>query len=207
MKTFIQIGSNVGNDYFQNICNNLKEKSKIYLFEPNPNLIEQLASNYKNISDIHEVHILNKAILTENTKNSDALYCYSSASGEDVVSGLSSFLNRNSHQKIVSKIENIQGIVFNEFVENEKIKNIELLAIDTEGFDYEILCSIDLKKVEIEEILFEKWLFDEDDLDKTIRTGPKFLQEVLERYSGYSLSEYNDGDINYRLKRTINKHK
>lgn len=194
MKNFVQIGANVGNDYFYNFCVG-QEKSNIYLIEPNGQIFDQLKKNYKSLMDVHNVLFFNNGIVTEETKSVDKLYLYN----ED--SGLASIINRKSYQH-VSSVINFNPITFEEFCNNNNISDIELLFIDTEGFDYAILDSIDLNKINIKSIIFEKWPYEQDDIDDKVKTGQHYLDEVLKKYKEYSFTELffpNDGMINFKL--------
>ena len=49
MKTYIQIGANIGDDDFQREVESLTEPSRIVLIEPNCKLINELNNNYQKI--------------------------------------------------------------------------------------------------------------------------------------------------------------
>jgi FkbM family methyltransferase len=175
MQTLIQIGANDGNDEFRSYTEAITDVSDIYLFEPNPNLIPELENAYKN--SIHNVKIFNVAITPE-VKDYVELNIYDH-------SGLTSMLNRKSYTNRYGKIQ-VGCTTFDKFCEIEDIRKINHLTIDTEGLDYEILLSISLDKVEIDEIVFEIWPYDNDDGDGNYNTGPTFLKKVLEKYSTYT---------------------
>jgi hypothetical protein len=52
-----------------------------------------------------------------------------------------------------------ESITFQDLIDDFNIIHINYLQIDTEGFDYEIINSIDFNKVNIDIIRFEKWPF------------------------------------------------
>lgn len=55
--------------------------------------------------------------------------------------------------------ENIQMITFQELISRNSIKNVDLLVIDTEGYDYKIINSIDFNKIRPKIVVFEKeWM-------------------------------------------------
>lgn len=185
MKNFVQIGANDGNDEFRTYTESISEESNIYLFEPNPNLIPVLQQSYSN--SIHKVNIFNMAIGPVASGDIE-LNVYDH-------SGLSSMINRksygNSHRKI-----SISCITFDDFCKHENISKIDYLSVDTEGLDYEILLSIMLDKVEIDEIVFEVWPYDNDDMDDNYQTGPSVLQQVLDKYVGYNHNQIVYGGMN-----------
>lgn len=207
MKNYVQIGSNVGNDYFSKLMLELKEKSNIYLFEPNYLLIEELTKNYQNLSKIHNVFILNKGIVVD--KNIDKLYVYSDnhMGSKNPNYGLTSILHRKSYNHVLNTIP-MDGITFKEFLEIYSIKEIELLMIDTEGYDYEILNSIDIDSMDIKEIVCEHWGHNNDDLEsKNINTGDDFLKNIIlpkfqEKYS-YNTIHFDEIPNDVFKKKTI----
>ena len=104
-------------------------------------------------------------------------------------------INRKSYGNNHSKIS-ISCITFEYFCEHENITKIDYLSIDTEGLDYEILLSIMIDKVEIDEIVFEVWPYDNDDRDNNYQTGPTILQKVLEKYGDYNHNQIVYGGMN-----------
>ena len=183
---------NVGNDYFQkSIIEPLTEKCKIILIEPNVDLIPSLSDNYRELSNYHEIIIYPFGISTVNDNVSIFIY---------PESGHSSLIKRKSHWHKTPTERRIPVITFNNMCEEFSIKQIECLMIDTEGMDYEILNSINYEEIDIQTIIFEKWPFDEDDINGRYRTGLKFLYEsVYYKLSNYNWDEYNDGDSNFIL--------
>lgn len=194
MKTYIQIGANVGGDNFQHIIENLKEPASIHLIEPNSSLHSQLIENYKSLN-WHNIHIHNFAISIG--RDPMVLNFYND-------SGLSSLINRKSYQNVSGGIE-VNCKRFNDFCDEFNITEVEYMSIDTEGLDYEILHSIDINSVNIKEIVFEEWPYLEDDLNGNFKTGEIFLNdEVLPKYKNYTLSKLIlDGMNSYTLKSTI----
>ena len=56
-------------------------------------------------------------------------------------------------------ISQIPGITFQELMDRNNLTQVDLIMIDTEGYDYKILSSIDLKKYGAKMIVFEyEWL-------------------------------------------------
>ena len=191
MKNYIQIGTNNGNDEFKKIIEDLQEKSKIILIEPNPNLIEDIKTNYSKISNFHDVFILNVGVVTD--KNINTLNIYG---GGD---GLSSILNRNSYGNVIGNIQ-FEPMTLFDIVDKYDINIIDLLHIDTEGYDYTILNSIDLEKIDIREIVCEEWPFDMDSTDE-IKTGPTFFEECIRpKFASYTIESINIGGMSsYRF--------
>jgi FkbM family methyltransferase len=193
MKIYIQIGANVGNDEFFRKVKELKSPAEIHLIEPNKNLHDELRQCYSSLSNYHNILIHDFGI--SNKSEISVLNLYSN-------SGLSSLIDRKSYNYKQSQIE-IYCKTFNEFCKEFKISKIEYLTIDTEGLDYEILNSIDPSSIDIKEIVFEVWPYEEDDLMNRYRTGETFLNtEVLLKYDDYSFNKtIVDGMESIQLKK------
>lgn len=169
MKTYIQIGSNKGNDdFFRKMCK-LNDFSKIILIEANKFLIYNLNFCYNELKKKHEIKILNKGIVHDTSLNKLILY------GKH--DGLSSIFVRKSYPHNTGFVK-FEAITFNKLCQQEKISEIEELQIDTEGYDYQILNSIDFSNIKIKNINCEVWPYDCDST-ANIETGPKFFENVI----------------------------
>jgi len=197
MKTYIQIGANVGDDDFFRKIEESSEQLTIHLIEPNLSLHEKLIKCYDRLNDIHDIHIHGFGISTVDGKAALNLYGNS---------GLSSLIDRKSYNWKQSELE-IDCITFNNFCNQFNISKIDYLSIDTEGLDYEILNSIDLKLVDIKEIVFEWWSYEDDDMQNKYRTGVNFLENVvLPKYTNYDRSEIIlDGMRTIKLNQNVNR--
>lgn len=182
MKTYMQIGANIGTDDFYNVCNQESNKCNIYLIEANSKLIPTLKKNYESLTSRHAIHFHECGIVPDKIKNCNKLYLY------DNNMDLSSVINRNSFQQI-SEIINFIPITFNDFCITNNITEIDYLSIDTEGLDYEILLSIDLNSINIKKIVFEKWSYVNDDLDGKVQTGNILIAAIIEKFKNYNLNE------------------
>lgn len=181
MKTLIQIGSNVGQDSFQSVCEGLKEESKILLIEANELLIPHLKENYKDLEKIHHIEYLNIAITPfDNCEYIDLYY----NPGQD---GLSSLINRNTH-RLLNTVK-VSSKTVNKILEEKNIEYVDELHMDLEGLDYEILLSLDLEKYHFSLITCEVWPYTNDDLNESFRTGPVLMDEILNKFQDYNISE------------------
>ena len=191
MKNYIQIGTNNGDDEFKKMMEKLDEKSNIFLIEPNFNLIKTITEQYKKLSTTHQVFILNIGIVSDKTINILNLY----KTGD----GHSSILKRKSHDCIIDKIT-FTPKTLREVLKEYNIQEIELLYIDTEGYDYTILNSTPLEEFSIKEIICEVWPYDIDSCEN-IKTGPSFFENVIKpKMFNYDISTITlDGVINHRF--------
>ena len=190
MKNYIQIGTNQGNDDFFNIVKNIKEKSNIFLIEPIKTLIPIIENNYNGLKEYHNIIILNNGIVTDKNINKIIIY---QDSGDFA---LSSIIERKSYQNAVDSVE-FEPLTFQELCETYNIKEIELLYIDAEGYDYTIINSIDLNQINIRTLVCEKWDYDIDS-SNFIRTDPIFFNEtIIPKMKNYNLELYNESNYKF----------
>jgi len=199
MKDFglVVIGAHFG-VWLQNEISNYKDQN-ILLIEPVPYNYNILQKNYK---DRKNILICTNAIFSEN-KNEKFFYVKENSIaklGKHWASGIGSF-NKNhilAHRTKRFKIEEsdietieIEFINFNTLVNKYEIKSIEKLQIDVEGAEYNIINSIDFKKINIKNILFESKHF-----DGTFKEGEKLelIKKKLISY-GYKLNKLDDENI------------
>lgn len=194
MTNYIQIGANIGGDEFRQRMCHLPNPSTIHLIEPNILLHEELRNSYSDLSE-HEIHIHNFGISTENNSELE-LNLYTET-------GHSSLINRRSHQCKTDSLK-IECKTFNDFCKERSITHVELLYIDAEGLDYEIINSIDLNIVKINEIICEVWPYDNDDMNGNFRTGESFLNSVvipkLKDYTCNTLVIEGANSLQFKLK-------
>lgn len=170
MKTYIEIGANIGNDDFQELIESVVEKVRVILIEPNYELLDRLSDNYSVLKNRHEIIICPYGIaLTNGTAD---MYLYPERRH-------SSLMNRRHNIPEGVVIKKAVTTTFSALCDKFSIIEIEYLSIDAEGLDYEILNSIDLSKVNIKTIVFEKWNIENDDLNEKYRTGLSFLNSFI----------------------------
>jgi FkbM family methyltransferase len=171
----------------------------ILLVEPVPYNYNQLKENFKNLDNIH---ICTNAIFSEN-KLSTFYYVKENSItklGKHWASGIGSF-NKNhilDHKTKRFKIEpedideiEINFITFDDLVKNYSIQSIDKLQVDVEGAEYEILNSIDYKKININSLQFESKHF-----DGTFKEGEK-LEKIKKKLvlEGYNLNQIDKENI------------
>ncbi len=158
---FVQIGANDGVSFDPIHKHIVENKWKGVLVEPLPDLMERLKENYADMDGLffEMSAITDDPLLSSITRiKPDAI-----ARGElpDWAQGVSSL---TPHKNVISKAnggaaiddnlfevikkytitENIKTISFSDLLEKYKIEKIDLLQIDAEGYDFEIIRSIDL---------------------------------------------------------------
>ena len=175
------------------------DKENILLVEPVPYNYNKLEERFINSNNIQ---ICTNAIFSEH-KVSKFYYVNEksiSKLGKHWASGIGSF-NKNHildhrtkrfkiEEKDIDEIE-IKFITFDNLIENYSIESIVKLQIDVEGAEYEILKSIDYKKININSIQFESKHF-----DGTFKEGKK-LEEIKKKLisEGYKLNQIDNENI------------
>ncbi|MCK6380634.1 MAG: FkbM family methyltransferase [Leptospiraceae bacterium] len=174
--TFIQIGANDGimNDpiYQFNVEN--KDVVSGFVIEPLPDIFEKLVKNYKKCPGIKP---FNLAI--HSTKKEMILHRVKPEYADKVPAfarGIASF--DSSHWKKTDLVPSedymeqvkVKCVSFSDFMKSNSIKNLDLLLLDTEGYDFEILMSIDFKKIKPRIIRFEHGVRNQ------VMTTKKFIQ-------------------------------
>ena len=175
------------------------DKENILLVEPVPYNYNKLEERFINSNNIQ---ICTNAIFSEH-KVSKFYYVNEksiSKLGKHWASGIGSF-NKNHildhrtkrfkvEEKDIDEIE-IEFITFDNLIENYSIESIVKLQIDVEGAEYEILKSIDYKKININSIQFESKHF-----DGTFKEGKK-LEEIKKKLisEGYKLNQIDNENI------------
>jgi FkbM family methyltransferase len=190
-KVLMQIGTNNGIDEF-NMIAKYASASKIILVEPNKALNDNISINY---SGIDNVFIENVAI-TDVEKGMVKLVIPNYINGKPVTYGDChySLLPMDDWGDDFQTLE-VPSMTFNDLCTKYGITNIHFLQIDTEGYDVEIIKSIDFKKVSIDIIKFENWGFDENCFkrygEKSKLYGINALKDVtnLLEYHEYELTD------------------
>ena len=162
-KIFVQIGTNNGHDEFNEMVRKL-EPSMVILVEPNKLLNDTIHRNYSNIDNV----FLENVAITEENKGKVKLFLPKDVPGKSAsVNGVHygdpgfSLLPMNDWGDDFEIIE-ADSMTVNELCEKYHINNIHFLQIDTEGYDSEIIKSIDFNKVSVDIIKYERWTFLEE---------------------------------------------
>ena len=175
------------------------KNDNILLVEPVPYNFKILKENFQNEKNIF---ICTNAVFSEN--KIEKFYFVREDSipklGKHWASGIGSFskehlLNHKSkrfniQEKDIDNLD-VEFITFKKLVKNFEIGSIKKLQIDVEGAEFEILKSIDFKKININQIQFEFKHF-----DGTFLEGPKLkiIKEKLIK-NGFQLTQIDKENI------------
>ena len=189
--SFIQIGGNdgVNDDPLHNFVTWNSLKVSGFILEPVAEYFNELKKNYSNYPTIKT---LNLAI--HNSEKEMIIHRVNPDSANKVpkyAKGIASFIKgHHVNCKIASEHiieEKVKCVSLLELIENNKITNIDLLQIDTEGYDAEIILNIDFKKHKPSIINFEYYIPN----TMTLETYNKILKVLNE--NDYEIwTEIND---------------
>ena len=172
----------------------LEKKNKVLLIEPVNYNLQSLKSRFKNLENI----IFEKVGISDERNQIKFYYVKESSVkklGKEWASGIGSFKKKHllDHQRKRFQItesdieeESVNILVFEDLLIKYNINEIDYLFIDTEGFDYRIIKSIDFNKVKINKIKFEY-----KHLDDTF----KYQVRLVELRKNFSLLNYREIDF------------
>ena len=173
--------------------------SSILLVEPVPHNIRAINDNLKEFKNIYVEPV---AVASER-ETKDFFFVKATSINKlkkHWASGIGSFnknhlLNHRTKRFLIEEDDidkiPIQTVKFEDLIEKYTITEIDKILIDIEGYEYEILKDIDLKKVPINSILFEYKHF-----DGYQKTGEK-LEEILKKFekNNYKISKVDEENI------------
>ena len=148
MKTLIYVGANRGFGLYRLLQK--RQFDVIYAFEPDPEMFEQLKTNYSNVP---QITCINAACSKETGPKT--LYITEnrvSSSLSDVNMSNQEQFGGHSGGKPAFKTTEIHSVNLKEFCTINNIKHIDMLVTDCQGSDYEILTTmkefIDEKRID-----------------------------------------------------------
>jgi FkbM family methyltransferase len=177
---FVQIGTNVGNDFFTQMCLKFKP-SKIILIEPNSSLNPEIEKCYNGFNyTIENVVVSDKSgtIRLYNNPHTNHTKHYS-------VNPLKDWWD-------LSLFIDCESVLFTDLMKKHNITEIDFLNIDTEGNDAYILDTIDFNEIKIDRVLYEWWGFNDDCFTETNhlngKNGMDYIKNKLNSI-GYKVSD------------------
>jgi len=183
-KVMIQIGTNNGADEFNAMVKS-SNPSKVILVEPNKSLNDKIIKNYTGIANvtIENVAITNKnegivkLVIPKNIITSTG----KRYQGINYIDVHYSLLPMDDWGNDFNEIKAI-SMTFNELCKKYEITDIGYLQIDTEGYDVEIIKSIDFTNIHIDIVKYEDWSFPVENFtrygDKAKHYGINGMKEI-----------------------------
>ncbi len=183
IKTFVQIGSNDGikNDPLHIYIG--KNGWKGILVEPDKDNFEKLRNNYSHVNGLIFENVGIGPVrgemlfyrLKDIKENEPGWYDQVGSFDKET------FLKNIQHGKALDKrifTESMPVITFNDLLQKNNFDEVDLLHIDTEGFDYKILRSIDFSKYNIKIVVFEGEWMTRLELKEIIQSLRKFNYRI-----------------------------
>lgn len=198
---FVQIGANDG-----------KSSDPIYPYvtkynlagvavEPQPAVFERLAENYK---EYPKVTCINAAIgsvsgptpfytvkkSAQTTDNWFPMTRIASFNKESIKRGLRKKIPFGTNPEDYIEETSLQALSFPDFLQQYRIDRVDFLQVDCEGYDYEILRKVDLRKLAPQIINCETCLFSDDE---------RAEYEARLTELGYLFFRYGDDTCAYKI--------
>jgi FkbM family methyltransferase len=153
---FIEIGANDGimDDPIYEFVK--RDRWTGILIEPVKRIFEKLVSNY----DLCDNLIFENCAIANENGNRDFHYIKQPGNSPSGYEGIGSLLKDKFHADPMVKeqyltTENVQCITLDTLLEKHNVKKVNVLVIDTEGYDYEIIKTINFSRIRPNIILFE----------------------------------------------------
>lgn len=155
------------------------------MLEPQKKSFYSLKLNYYNRES--KIKLLNFALSDKN----ETRKLYKCKYRGKEIEQLSSLVLRDSDRENIyfdeNYFEQVNCVTFEFLIEKYKIKKIDLLLVDTEGYDFNIIQMFPFEKFQPKIIQFENWPHENDDKNNIIKdTGPLGLEKcikILEKYN------------------------
>ena len=172
--TIVQVGANDGQTHDPiNRLLRLKPCRGI-LLEPNPESFRRLQETYRDFPQ----HTLCNVAVSDRDKTATLYSLNRNAPGPDWVHGLSSFDREHllKHDGIVPDIAryidefNVECVSFDTLFQRHPVEHVDVLQIDTEGFDAEVLRLFDLPRRRPTIVNFEHRHLSEADWNQSIQS-------------------------------------
>ena len=193
----VVLGAHIG-IHIKDEISKIKDSS-ILLVEPVPHNISAIKENLKEFKNVH----LEPVAVASVRETKDFFFVKATSINKlkkHWASGIGSFnknhlLNHRTKRFLIEEDDidkiPIKTVKFEDLIEKYSITEIDKILIDIEGYEYEILKDMDLKKVRINSILFEYKHF-----DGYQKTGEK-LEEILKKFeeNNYKTSKVDEENI------------
>ena len=193
----VVLGAHIG-IHIKDEISRIKDRS-VLLVEPVPHNISAINENLKEFKNIH----LEPVAVASVRETKDFFFVKATSINKlkkHWASGIGSFnknhlLNHRTKRFLIEEDDidkiPIKTVKFEDLIEKYSITEIDKILIDIEGYEYEILRDMDLKKVRINSILFEYKHF-----DGYQKTGEK-LEEILKKFeeNNYKTSKVDEENI------------
>ena len=177
-KVLIDVGAHKG-ETVSNFLKNFKIKNT-YSFEASAATYQSLMKNIKKLKDRYKdtnIEIFNNAVGDSNEKKIFNELPDSNSSTFNLIDQTSSYFRRKNKimsfffkKEFIIKKNYVPQIKLSDFIEKKNIINIDILKIDTEGYEYEVLKGLE------ENIQLVNFVYFEHHYDNMIKKNYKFSE-------------------------------
>jgi hypothetical protein len=187
-QTIVHIGAFEGNDELTKIVKKIGAENieNLFLIEPNIKCNKKLVDCYKGFN----FSISNIVITDDDTKKMESFFI------SDGHESISSILESHplGHRGVETTTEYVlKCSTINNFLEKNKINNLDILYINASGFDEKIIKSIDFNKFNISEIYYENCkITDNDKLVNFLQSKGFKIQRELFDFGWVNLATKNN---------------
>ena len=183
---FIQIGTNTGDDYFNKVCRRYRPK-KTLLIEPHSLLNDSIKRNYNEL----EYQLVNVAIVDDESCQEIKMYNVNSTQHSSVIP----LKDWNKEIETTVPAKTIKSLI-----KEYSFNHVNLLYIDTEGFDSFIINYIFKNNLQnmFDSIVFEHWGFEDKDYETVNNLhglrGMEYIK-ILAQNNNFNYADFRaDGD-------------
>jgi len=187
----VQIGCNDCSDHLlEYVRDHHSEINNLILVDPNKTRILNCYKVYESFDDIN-LHIVDKAINAKDEQYLTLYYSPLETNGHHTSTKKQHLLDHHHRpENIVA--EQFPSVTFNNLLDHYSINIVDRLYVDTEGYDIDILRSIDYSKFKIKYIQFESTHSDGAFSGRTKKLA-NFMNELREL--GYSFMNSPFGEV------------
>jgi FkbM family methyltransferase len=195
----LQVGSHIGNTPNDYIFNEIDLSGFCIFIEPVKDYFDLLKENYNTKYPENNFTFLNLACSDRN--HTITLYkpIVTNESPSWANQLTSVLLNHTKNHNLNVNLEKLQvdAKTLNSIIEEYNITSIEILSVDTEGYDYEVLQGIDLNNLKPKKIIFEHKHID----GTNISFGFKYYKIINYLFSnGYEVIKQTEDDTYLKLR-------
>lgn len=161
----VQIGANRGNDHVTKLIRESKIVfDKIVLVEPIKFVLEELQSCYQDIQNV----IIETCIISTSLEKFQKIFYHRGSNYGTSTLNKTHLTDHNCPDDDIEFFE-IENMTLSELLAKHRIDHLDYLFIDAEGFDIDILMSLDLSVITIQNIHMEIV-----HSDGAFKRGPKY---------------------------------
>lgn len=169
----IQIGAHKGNDDMTNIIKNYENIELIILVEPQSQYNDSLIDCYKD----YNIKIENLVVVDNPEINKVTFFTCVDEKDTEISSLDVNHLLKHDKPNYIKN--NFDCITVNNLLDKYNITELDILFIDTEGFDDKIIMSIDYEKFNIKSIFYENLHIENNPLIEFLNNKNYIVSENL----------------------------